>query len=69
MGADRKCFRNMIRILAKRAGLKPSKAVALEFDKHQVEKYGKPRRRINQAKGTHPRRKWKSRIADLGLAK
>lgn len=68
MSADRKCLRNMIRVQAARAGLKPSKAVARLFDQHQVKKYGEPRRRINQAKGTHPRRTWKQRIAELELA-
>lgn len=61
--SDRKCRRNMLRAQAERLGVKPSKYVAREFDKGQVKKYGRERRLINQAKGTHPRRTWKSRIA------
>ena len=60
----RKYQRYMLRTRAKRVGAKPSKFVAHEFDKAQVKKYGKIRRVINQAKGTHPRRVWKQRIAD-----
>jgi hypothetical protein len=60
---DRKCRRNMLRAQAERLGVKPSKYVAREFDKYQVKKYGHTRRLINQAKGTHPRRTWKPRIA------
>lgn len=61
---DRKCRRNMLRAQAEKLGVKPSKHVAREFDKQQVKKYGKTRRIINQAKGTHLRRTWKQRIAD-----
>ena len=68
MGADRKSRRHMIRVAAARSGLKPSKAVRRLFDEYQVGKYGENRRRINQAKGTHPRRTWKLRIASLGLS-
>lgn len=60
---DRKCRRNMLRVQAEKLGVKPSKYVAREFDKGQVKKYGRIRRLINQAKGTHPRRTWKQRIA------
>ncbi len=62
---NRQCRRNMLRAQAERLGVKPSKYVAKEFDKAQVKKHGETRRRINQAKGTHPRRTWKQRIADV----
>ena len=61
---DRQCRRNMLRVEAERVGVKPSRYVAHEFDRQQKEKYGRTRRIINQAKGTHPRRVWRQRIAD-----
>lgn len=62
---DRQCQRNALRAKAERLGVKPSKYIAREFDKALVKKYGETRRRINQAKGTHTRRTWKQRIADV----
>ena len=61
----RKFIRNMLRSQAERLGVKPSKYVAREFDKYAVKKYGETRRRINQAKGTHKRRTWGTRIASV----
>lgn len=61
----RKIIRNMLRKQAEKMGVKPSRFVADNFDKYQVDKYGKTRRRINQAKGTRARRTWKQRIADV----
>lgn len=61
--SDRKCQRYALRVKAERLGVKPSKYVSREFDRARVKKDGKTRRLINQAKGTHPRRTWKSRIA------
>ena len=61
----RKIIRNMLRKQAEKIGVKSSRYVASNFDKYQVDKYGKTRRRINQAKGTHARRTWKNRIADV----
>lgn len=60
---DRQCRRNALRVEAERMGTKPSKYVRRMFDKQQVKKYGATVREINQAKGTHKRRTWKSRIA------
>lgn len=61
----RKYIRNMLRVRAERMGAKPSKHVAEEYDRYAVARYGETRRRINQAKGTHKRKTWKNRIADV----
>ena len=59
----RKFFRNMLRAEAIRKGYrKPSKWVHNQFEIMQIAKYGKTRREINKAKGTHKRSTWKSRI-------
>ena len=60
---ERKIIRNALRVKAERMGVKPSQYVSRQFDRIQVEKYGKIRRRINQAKGTHKRETWPSRVA------
>ena len=59
----RKYIRNLIRADAKRRGIKASRYVRSEFGTHQVKKYGYRARLINQAKGTHKRRIWRSRIS------
>lgn len=59
----RKVIRNALRVKAERMGVKASKYVSREYDRYAVERYGKTRRRINQAKGTHKRETWKNRIA------
>ena len=61
----RKYIRNMLRVRAKRLGVKPSKHVAEEYDRYAVARYGETRRRINQAKGTHKRKTWGLRIASV----
>lgn len=61
----RKYIRKMLRAKAERMGVKPSRYVAREFDRYQVEKYGATRRRISQAIGTHKRRVWKSCIESV----
>ena len=61
----RKYIRNMLRAEAERMGVKPSRYVSKEWDRRQVDKYGEPRRRINQAKGTHKRKTWGLRIASV----
>lgn len=61
----RKYIRNMLRVRAARMSCKPSKHVAEEYDRYAVARYGAARRRINQAKGTHKRKNWKNRIADV----
>lgn len=62
---ERKLVRNMLRLKAKRLGVKPSEYVARRFDRIQIERYGETRRRINQAKGTHKRRTWGLRVASV----
>lgn len=59
----RKHIRNRLRCAARAAGVKPSRHVAYGWNELQVRKYGDTVRRINQAKGTHPKRRWKSRVA------
>lgn len=61
----RKYIRNMLRVRAKRLGVKPSKHVSEEYDRYAVARYGETRRRINQAKGTHKRETWGLRIASV----
>lgn len=61
----RKIIRNALRVKAERMGVKPSEYVAKEYDRYAVERYGKVRRRINQAKGTHKRSTWKNRVASV----
>lgn len=61
----RKYIRNMLRARAERMGVSPSRYVTSEFDRYQVDKYGKTRRRINQAKGTHKRKTWRLRVASV----
>lgn len=61
----RKYIRNALRAEAKRLGVKASTYVAEGYDRYAVNKYGKARRRINQAKGTHRRRTWRMRIASV----
>lgn len=62
---ERKIIRNALRVKAERMGVKPSQYVARQFDRIQIEKYGKTRRRINQAKGTHKRETWPLRVASV----
>lgn len=61
----RKIIRNALRVKAERMGVKPSEYVARQYDRYAVERYGKDRRRINQAKGTHKRATWGNRIASV----
>lgn len=58
----RKHIRAMLRGEAEKMGAKPSKWVRSEFDRYQIKKYGVEKREINKAKGTHPKRRWKSRV-------
>lgn len=60
--ANRKIIRNRMRRDAERLGVKSSKYVNHEFEKHQIAKYGAEIREINKAKGTKKRRTWKLRI-------
>lgn len=61
----RKHIRYMLRVAAEKAGVKPSRHVAFGWDEIQNHRVGWKVRKINQAKGTKPRRKWKQRIAGV----
>lgn len=58
----RKIVRNIIRAEGERQGVKASRYLARKFDDIQIKKYGRTVRRINQAKGTHKRSTWRTRI-------
>lgn len=63
MSIKRKLIRNAMRHEGEKYSSKPSKYLRNAFDRYQIKKYGGKRRKINQAKGTHRRRTWKTRIA------
>lgn len=58
----RKYIRYRLRNAAEKAGVKPSKHVAYGWDEIQISKFGWKRRRVHQAKGTAPKRKWRQRV-------
>ena len=58
----RKHIRYQLRITAEKAGVKPQKHISDGWDQIQVEKVGLENRRKNQARGTHKKHLWKSRI-------
>ena len=58
----RKYIRYRLRVAAQKANVKPSKHVAYGWDEIQTARYGYTRRMINRAKGTKPKRMWRSRI-------
>ena len=58
----RKYIRSILRHSAGKHHLKPSAHVAAAWDDFQIKKRGLHRSRINQAKGTTPKGKWKQRI-------
>ena len=59
----RKYIRNIMRYTAKNQKAKPSQWVKITFENFQRKKHGSDCRKRNQAKGTHPRHLWASRIA------
>ena len=59
----RKIIRNIMRAEAKRDGRKPSRWIKVAFDTYQNRKYGTKVRQANQAKGTHKKYLWGSRVA------
>lgn len=61
----RKYIRNHMRYEARLLGVKQSKYVRKEFDEYQIKKRGALNRRINQAKGTLPKFKWRMPIAQV----
>ena len=58
----RKHIRSILRHSAEKHHIKPSKHIAAAWEDFQINKVGYTRRRINQAKGTAPKHKWRSRI-------
>lgn len=56
--SDRKFIRGAMRAYARRNGIKESSYVSTMFNRLQIQRYGAIRRKINQAKGTKPRRLW-----------
>lgn len=60
----RKYKRSIMRAAGENKGYKPSRFVAMAWNEYQVNKVGRKRRKINVAKGTHPKRSWRNRIAD-----
>lgn len=58
----RKYIRLMLKNKAEKEGFKSSTYVHNNFEEMQIKKYGATNRLKNKAKGTHPRKKWKSRI-------
>ena len=64
----RKYIRNIMRASAKQENAKPSRWLRAVFHQYQLKKYGEKKRSGNQAIGSHPRRLWRSRIAQYGNA-
>lgn len=62
---SRKIIRNGLRREAEIRGVKQSTFVHNVFEKYQIMRFGKKIRRINEAKGTHPKRTWKNRILSV----
>lgn len=61
----RKYIRNIIRSMAKKENVKPSRHVKVVYDQLQKDKYGEERRKRNQARGTHKAKGWSFREAIL----
>jgi hypothetical protein len=59
----RKYIRSIIRQEAKTENAKPSRWLKIAFDTHQSKIYGVKKRKANQAKGTHKKQIWASRVA------
>lgn len=59
----RKYIRGMMRSASKNNHTKPNRWVKAAFETLQLKRYGVDRRRANQAKGTHPKHLWRSRVA------
>lgn len=59
----RKYIREMFRAEAKVEKRKPSRWLKVSFDTRQNKIYGSAKRKVNQAKGTHKRKLWSSRVA------
>ena len=59
----RKYMREILRRRGEKLGVKPSRYVAAQWNRYEVRKLGKARRRRNQAHGTKPKRLWAGRHA------
>lgn len=59
----RKYIRNMMREASHNNHTKPSRWLKAAFESFQLKRYGADRRKANQAKGTHPKKLWASRVA------
>lgn len=57
----RKHMREILRRRAEKLGVKASRYVAEEWNKHQVRKLGREQRAVNVMRGTKPRRLWPGR--------
>ena len=60
----RKYIRKLLRSNAEKIGVKASRYVRSEFGRLQIKKYGRDKACINQLKGTHKRKLWRSRITN-----
>jgi hypothetical protein len=63
----RKYIRNMIRTEGVRKHLKPSRWVKACWEQRQHKAYGVEARKFNQAKGTHKKYLWGSRVAMFAM--
>ena len=61
----RKYIRSIIRTEGETQHLKASRYVKSVFENLQQKRYGVENRRKNQAKGTHKKYLWKSRMANI----
>lgn len=59
----RKYIRNMMREASHNNHTKPSRWVKAAWESRMLKRVGSDRRKANQAKGTHPKCLWPSRIA------
>ena len=59
----RKYIRGMMREASKNNHTKPSRWVKAAWESFQLKRVGADRRKANQAKGTHPKKLWASRVA------
>lgn len=58
----RKLIRSIFRAEGEKSDSKASEVVHNTWDRYQVKKVGAGRRIVNQAKGTHKKKNWDSRI-------
>ena len=63
--SNRKFVRNALRLEARHKGVKESAYVRKSWNELQIDKVGATTRKIHQAIGTAPRRRWKFRIRSV----